>query len=165
MHHYEQVRGQDALSQPRLSRSPCVPLDALETLLLSPGGSAKDPQGSCPAAPARGLERGLGAAAAAPARPAAKSPSDLLSPPPSFIAFVVISSEDYLISSKCQRHMDLTLKLNNSLNNAPGRYFSQPVIFRHRGERSAPCCHAAPQKEEEQECFSQQILTQDPSNR
>lgn len=108
--------------------------------------------------------QGLGAVAVSPVPPAAKSQSDLLSPLHSFIAFVVISSEDYLISSKCQRHIDLMLKLNNSLNNAPGRYFSQPVIFRHGGERSAPCCHAAPQKEEEQECFSQQILTQDPSN-
>lgn len=65
-----------------------------------------------------------------PAHFTAKNSGAFLYSRPSFIAFIVISSEDYLISPECQQHIDLLLKLNNSLNNALGRHFSQPVIFR-----------------------------------
>lgn len=72
-----------------------------------------------------------------PAHFTAKNSGAFLYSWPSFIAFIVISSEDYLISPECQQHIDLLLKLNNSLNNALGRHFSQPVIFRQLGERGA----------------------------
>lgn len=72
-----------------------------------------------------------------PAHFTAKNSGAFLYSWPSFIAFIVISSEDYLISPECQQHIDLLLKLNNSLNNALGRHFSQPVIFRQLGEHGA----------------------------
>lgn len=72
-----------------------------------------------------------------PAHFTAKNSGAFLYSPPSFIAFIVISSEDYLISPECQQHIDLLLKLNNSLNNALGSHFSQPVIFRQFREHGA----------------------------
>lgn len=72
-----------------------------------------------------------------PAHFTAKNSGAFLYSQPSFITFIVISSEVYLISPECQQHIDLLLKLNNSLNNALGSHFSQPVIFRQLGECGA----------------------------
>lgn len=110
---------------------------------------------ACPPRPiASNCKQDLRLVLSSPAHLLAKNTSAFLYFQPSFIAFIVISSEDYLISSECQQHTDLMLKLNNSLNNALGRYFSQSVIFRYLGERSALCYHTGNRKRKSKNVFS-----------
>lgn len=129
-----------------------------------PAGAGKPPAPESAPTAGNDYQQDLLTILSSPAHLIAKNPGALLCSQPSFIAFIVISSEDYLISSECQEHIDLMLKLNNSLNNALGRYFSQPVIFRCLGERSAPCYHTGNRKRKSKNVFLNRFLTQGPCN-